>query len=572
MRPRCSAHYDMAGYAENSRYDYEGNLVASVRQLAADYHQAVDWTPLASLTTAADLDAAAAAAGLVPTGDGGRDRFAETAAFDALNRPVQVVTPHSPAMKPDVIQPGYDEAGLLSQVDAWLQQAAAPAALLDPATADRHAVTAIGYNARGQRVSISYGNGTGSAYAYDPQTFRLAQLTTTRPGVVRRRPADRPGPGLLLRPGREHHLRSRDDADTQNVIFFRNQRVEPSASYTYDPLYRLIAATGREHLGQTGGALSPPAQVTNDDSFRMGLPQPGDGNAMGTYTETYSYDPLGNILAMAHRVDLRQLDPPLQLRRGLADRRHRDRQPADRHQPARRPGRRPVHRHLHLRRPRQHDAHAAPGLADLGRGRPAPVHRPPGRAAAARRRRPTTPTTPAASGCARRPTSRPRRRRPPAGRRSGSTSARSRSTASTPPTARRSPWNAKRCTWPTAARTIALVETRTTGTDKAPAQLVRYQHGNHLGSAVLELDDQSSIISYEEYFPFGSTSYQAVASQTDLPKRYRYTGKERDEENDLYYHGARYYAPWLGRWTSCDPLGLRQSQAAQPSLYAAHGA
>jgi RHS repeat-associated protein len=116
--------------------------------------------------------------------------------------------------------------------------------------------------------------------------------------------------------------------------------------------------------------------------------------------------------------------------------------------------------------------------------------------------------------------------------------------------------------------TIALVETRTTGTDKAPAQLVRYQHGNHLGSAVLELDDGSNIISYEEYFPFGATSYQAVASQTDLPKRYRYTGKERDEENDLNYHGARYYAPWLGRWTSCDPLGLRPSRAAQLSLYA----
>ena len=24
----------------------------------------------------------------------------------------------------------------------------------------------------------------------------------------------------------------------------------------------------------------------------------------------------------------------------------------------------------------------------------------------------------------------------------------------------------------------------------------------------------------------------------------------------FYYHGARYYAPWLGRWTSCDPGGL----------------
>jgi RHS repeat-associated protein len=39
-------------------------------------------------------------------------------------------------------------------------------------------------------------------------------------------------------------------------------------------------------------------------------------------------------------------------------------------------------------------------------------------------------------------------------------------------------------------------------------------------------------------------------------KRYRYTGKERDEETGLYYHGARYYAAWLGRWASPDPSGL----------------
>jgi RHS repeat-associated protein len=33
-------------------------------------------------------------------------------------------------------------------------------------------------------------------------------------------------------------------------------------------------------------------------------------------------------------------------------------------------------------------------------------------------------------------------------------------------------------------------------------------------------------------------------------------GKERDEESGLYYHGARYYAPWLARWVSCDPAGM----------------
>ena len=103
---------------------------------------------------------------------------------------------------------------------------------------------------------------------------------------------------------------------------------------------------------------------------------------------------------------------------------------------------------------------------------------------------------------------------------------------------------------------IALVETRTRGSDPSPAQLIRYQLSNHLGSTTLELDGNAQVISYEEYYPYGSTSYQAVRSQTEAPKRYRYTGMERDEETGFAYHGARYYAPWLGRWTSCDPIGV----------------
>ncbi len=104
---------------------------------------------------------------------------------------------------------------------------------------------------------------------------------------------------------------------------------------------------------------------------------------------------------------------------------------------------------------------------------------------------------------------------------------------------------------------ISLVENLTQGSDGSPSQLVRYQFSNHLGSANLELDESAEIISYEEYYPYGSTSYQAVnQSIKAAAKRYRFTGKERDEETGFNYHGARYYAPWLGRWTSCDPAGL----------------
>jgi RHS repeat-associated protein len=105
---------------------------------------------------------------------------------------------------------------------------------------------------------------------------------------------------------------------------------------------------------------------------------------------------------------------------------------------------------------------------------------------------------------------------------------------------------------------VALAETRTQGADGSPAQLIRYQMGNHLGSACLELDAEADVISYEEYHPYGSTAYQAGRSVAEASlKRYRYTGKERDEETGLNYHEARYYASWLGRWIVPDPIGLR---------------
>jgi RHS repeat-associated protein len=105
-------------------------------------------------------------------------------------------------------------------------------------------------------------------------------------------------------------------------------------------------------------------------------------------------------------------------------------------------------------------------------------------------------------------------------------------------------------------RRIALVETKSRPAPLPffqPEQLIRFQFTNHLGTATLELDDDAIDISYEEYYPYGSTAYQAVRNRVKVPKRYRYTGKERDEESGLYYHGARYYVSWLGRWTSCDP-------------------
>jgi len=82
---------------------------------------------------------------------------------------------------------------------------------------------------------------------------------------------------------------------------------------------------------------------------------------------------------------------------------------------------------------------------------------------------------------------------------------------------------------------------------------------------MLEVDETGLVISYEEYTPYGASAYQAARSGVDVSaRRYRYTGKERDEETGLYYNGARYLAAWLGRWTSADPIGIG---ADGPGLY-----
>jgi RHS repeat-associated protein len=114
------------------------------------------------------------------------------------------------------------------------------------------------------------------------------------------------------------------------------------------------------------------------------------------------------------------------------------------------------------------------------------------------------------------------------------------------------PSNGRLSTFLDDKRRIALVETEIGSTSA-----IRYQFDNHLGTACLELDPTGAVITYEEYYPFGSTSYQAGRSVAEVSlKRYRYTGKERDNETGFYYHGARYYAPWLARWTATDASGL----------------
>ncbi|AZF06454.1 RHS repeat-associated core domain-containing protein [Pseudomonas sp. R5-89-07] len=84
---------------------------------------------------------------------------------------------------------------------------------------------------------------------------------------------------------------------------------------------------------------------------------------------------------------------------------------------------------------------------------------------------------------------------------------------------------------------------------------IRYGLSDHLGSSCLELGEQAQLLSQETYYPYGGTAWWAAKNASEASYRFiRYSGKERDASG-LSYYGFRYYAPWLCRWISPDPTG-----------------
>ncbi len=270
LRGKVVRVFDQAGVVTTDEYDFKGNLLRGQRQLALAYKTTLDWSVAVPLAM---------------------EVYTSRTRYDALNRPTELTAPDN-----SVIRPSYNEGSLLERVEANLRGAAVATAF----------VTDIDYDAKGQRRLIAYGNGVRTTYEYDPLTFRLVDLLTRRDAVAF--PNDCPQPPPAGWPGCQvqnlHYTYDpvgnithiRDEA--QQARYFLNKRVEPSADYTYDAIYRLIEATGREHLGQVGGT---PIPHSYNDSPRAGLPHPGDGNAMGTYLERYVYDAVGNFLTVQHR-------------------------------------------------------------------------------------------------------------------------------------------------------------------------------------------------------------------------------------------------------------------------------
>ena len=85
-----------------------------------------------------------------------------------------------------------------------------------------------------------------------------------------------------------------------------------------------------------------------------------------------------------------------------------------------------------------------------------------------------------------------------------------------------------------------------------------YFHSDHLGSSNYITNYDGKITQHSEYLPFGELLVDEHRNSHNT--RYKYNGKEFDQETGNYYYGARYYDPKTSLWLSVDPLAEKYNE------------
>ena len=511
---------DQVGQLRIAAADFNGNPLRTERRLAKDYKDLIDWTAVAGAASVAALEAAAD-----PLLED--EVFVSSADYDALDRPTRIGMPDGSALVPT-----YDEAGLLAKLKA---ESPGGGAAVD-------VIAGQAFDAQGRRTALTLGNGLISRFTYDPESLRLSRLVTA---------ANSAGANPIQDLNYSYDpvgniVGIRDDA--QQTHFFNNAAVRPQNLFEYDPSYQLIRARGRELAGLANDAIRTAADLAPNN-----LPDAQNPAAVRLYTEDYEYDLAGNIVSLKHRFAPQPLVGDgwtrkyrYQYQNSPGDRTNRlaaTSAPGD-------PDAGPftdsydhddygnITRMPHLASMRWDELDQLREV-DLGGGgksyyvydsegeRIRKVIERPGGAIIER----------IYLGCVEIYRER---------------------TGAAAVTLERKTLKVNDSDSLVAQVDMKTVDTA--GSDPANplgTPLIRYQHGNHLGSALVETNEAGAVISYEEYHPFGTTAYRSQKAGVGLSlKRTRFAGKELDDETGLYQMGARYYAPWLGRWTSSDPAGL----------------
>ncbi|KAJ2899080.1 SpvB-domain-containing protein [Zalerion maritima] len=522
LRGKVCRTSDQALVATTAGYDLLGNPVRGTERLVKEYKGNVDWRDPAVVEMENEV-------------------FTWASDHDALGRLVyQTRTDGS------VVKNTYNYRGALESVEA-----SGSSGTGGGGTA---VVKAIAYNARGQKTSVEYGNGSKTEFRHDPETFAVtAKKTVAAAGnTVQDLRYTLDCVGKIVR----------IEDFAQQDVYFRGVVVRPTKSFAYDALGRLVRATGREHLGQRGGASSP-----YGSAGKPRVESPSDGKAMTNYVETYVYSPEGNISSMSHGVEDRtaqgwtrtyqyaepsQIEPDKHSNRlsstsvgGVASLFSYAGAEGVAGLPT------STSEFSLLRWNLQSHLGASSKQAVSNGGTPETTYY---RYDSNNRRVRKVTESYAAPG------EKPVRSKDHMYMNGANIEVfRKHGGTKDAPASERWSWHVK-----DGQSDVLLVEASKqldegggAGSENAAFEGVvsRYIVSDHIGSASLELGEDGAVISMEEFSPYGSTTYDAAAANLQVDKRYRLAGKERDKETGLYYFENRYLLPWLGRWLSPDPIG-----------------
>lgn len=496
--------YDTSGMTTIPGYDFNGQAVSTTKNLFAKYKEVANWTD-ANLVS--DLES---------------EDFTFITENDALGRISKQTAPDN-----SFIIPGYNERGLLNSESVQHSGDESETAY----------IKSVAYNEKGLRNKIIYGNDVTANFSFDTQTFRLIRLKTKK---INNDPLQ--DWNYTYDPvGNIIYLNDQAIPET----FFDNRKITGASEYTYDALYRLVKATGREN----SVAMTFDTSDNFNDTAFTGPFNPGDPMAMRTYTQSYLYDAVGNIKQMKHLASgnnwtrdyaYEAVNNRLQTTQVGAE----------------------IYYYGH--HSKQGFITDLPHLHEIAWNFKEELIR----SISQRRTDGGTPETTYYQYDGK-------------GQRTRKITENSADADITPTRKNERIYISDYETYreyqsdtiTLERQTLSLVnqgnrfvmieiikqhtDPSPDGSDSIGTRLIRYQLNNHISSAALELDDTAEVISYEEYHPFGTTAFQANnATIKAAAKRYRYTGMERDDETGLGYHSARYYLPWLGRWLNTDRTGI----------------
>jgi RHS repeat-associated protein len=495
LRGKLFQHYDTGGLEETPEYNFKGQSLKTIRTLAIDYKGVADWNIISGKLESSSYE--------IRTN------------YDAVGRISLQTAPDS-----SIITPSYSRRGVL--VSETVEQSAVVTTHLQN----------IEYDAKGQRLSVLYGNGMKTAYVYDRETFRLNSLKTSR---LNGRTATNFQDLSFTYDAIGNIVFKQDDHIP--TVFYNSSIVQGTNEYAYDARYQLIEASGREMISSAAFGAS---DNWDDAPFKM-IQYPSDSMAMQNYTQNYAYDEVGNILQLQHSASTtgsytRDYTYNNSNNRLLSTQVGSDTYTYGYHAAHGFINNMP---HLTVLEWNFKEEIAATSTQSVGSGTPETTYYQ--YDSQGTRLRKITENYASAGNI---PTLK-QERIYVAGwelykEHSGASAGLTCETLSLIDEGHR----------------FVMIET-TDDPSAGISSVTRYQHPNHQGSTTLETNENGDVITYEEYHPFGTTSYQATnGSVTAAAKRYRYTGMERDDETGLEYHNARYYIAWLGRWMNCDPIGI----------------